>query len=718
MPKIPINQSTLLGVDPPQFNAHTVRSHAGEGLIKLGEGLTSLGGALHKMRLYEEEKANAAITMDVSNSWTRTESDLLNNPETGFNRLKGKHALEPIDGKSPVDAYTDQYRKSGTEEIDKVKDPDLKNKLQLQFENRLVLFHDKLTEAQNKQADWFALEGSGSKLELAVDSMVNNYSHPTEINRGIAEIEEAVRVQAVLLGEPPEWQQQQTRKAVSKGLSSAISSALLDNNPSMAGNILGAYHNQMEPEHLLKARELIKAHENRSIGVQVGQEAIAAFETRINPNSQTKWFNSLMFAESNHRQFGEDGKPLTSPKGAVGIAQIMPEVGPEAAKLAGLKWDENLFRTSAEYNATIGEALFRDRLQTFQGEPLKAIAAYNAGVGGVNAAIKKAERHNADNPGSEKSWVDFVPDETKGHINKVVAHYRAGAGKPDFPSEESVKAKVWSDPRVAADPERGEIAERTALAIRKSREQAIAQNEQKAYEDAFVFVKTGTPVDQLPVGLQQTIGPEKLGKLRTFEQRENKNNVVTNPKQWLEYTTDGLPALAAMSDAEFESTVKKYLSNEDFRNLTMIRAEYQGKIPGKGLDVPAMQELNRILGVEFAALGLGKDKESNKVKGSFSAAVTNAVVQQQKVLERRLIGKELTEFVHGLFVKDAQFKKTFMTFEYGKKESKRLINVTYNDLEDVGGLVSSLKASLRNQGVSEPTEDQVLIEYWNQRLQR
>jgi hypothetical protein len=50
----------------------------------------------------------------------------------------------------------------------------------------------------------------------------------------------------------------------------------------------------------------------------------------------------ILGAESGHRQFDEEGRTLRSPKGAAGIAQVMPGTAPEAAKLAGLPFDEQL----------------------------------------------------------------------------------------------------------------------------------------------------------------------------------------------------------------------------------------------------------------------------------------------------------------------------------------------------------------------------------------
>ena len=118
--------------------------------------------------------------------------------------------------------------------------------------------------------------------------------------------------------------------------------------------------------------------------------------------------------ESGYRQFKPDGTPLTSPKGATGIAQVMPATGPEAARLAGLPWDENKFKTDKDYNAAIGKAYFNKQVTDF-GDPQKALAAYNAGPGAMRAAERKA----AD-AGTPNDWLKFLPEETQKYVPGVM----------------------------------------------------------------------------------------------------------------------------------------------------------------------------------------------------------------------------------------------------------------------------------------------------------
>ena len=125
------------------------------------------------------------------------------------------------------------------------------------------------------------------------------------------------------------------------------------------------------------------------------------------PDKEAAW-GYMINRESGNRQFDENGNPLQSPKGAIGAAQIMPATGPEAAKLAGLEWDEQRFLTDPEYNKALGKAYFDDMYRRF-GTVDKAMAAYNAGPGALSSAIDRATALGG-------SYLDYLPKETQDYV--------------------------------------------------------------------------------------------------------------------------------------------------------------------------------------------------------------------------------------------------------------------------------------------------------------
>ena len=81
---------------------------------------------------------------------------------------------------------------------------------------------------------------------------------------------------------------------------------------------------------------------------------------------------------------GPKGEMRVSSAGAVGPSQLMPATAPEAAKLAGLPWDEKRYRTDPEYNEALGKAYYLSRVAARKGDYNKAALDYHSGMGNVD----------------------------------------------------------------------------------------------------------------------------------------------------------------------------------------------------------------------------------------------------------------------------------------------------------------------------------------------
>jgi hypothetical protein len=115
--------------------------------------------------------------------------------------------------------------------------------------------------------------------------------------------------------------------------------------------------------------------------------------------------------ESRGKQTNPDGTPVTSKKGALGVMQVMPNTAPEAAKLAGVPWDENAYKTDPAYNKLIGAAYLGHMLERYNGSVPHALAAYNAGPGHVDNALEAAKE--------DGDWVAHLPQETQDYVGAL-----------------------------------------------------------------------------------------------------------------------------------------------------------------------------------------------------------------------------------------------------------------------------------------------------------
>lgn len=132
-------------------------------------------------------------------------------------------------------------------------------------------------------------------------------------------------------------------------------------------------------------------------------------------------FEKMLNIESGNKQLDANNNPITSIKGAIGIAQVLPSTAPEAAQMAGLPWDEKKYRTDEQYNKALGKAYY-EHMRSIFNDPLIAAAAYNAGPGAVKKAIEKAEKMGGN-------YLNYLPLETRNYVARLAPSAAASGGR-------------------------------------------------------------------------------------------------------------------------------------------------------------------------------------------------------------------------------------------------------------------------------------------------
>lgn len=168
---------------------------------------------------------------------------------------------------------------------------------------------------------------------------------------------------------------------------------------------------------------------------------------------EAQLFSAMIWHESGGNQFGKDGTPLVSPKGAAGVAQVMESTGPEAARLAGVPWDRDKWLNDPKYNAQIGQAYFSAQMQKYDNNPVLAVAAYNAGPGAVDdwingtnkTGVNKSLLKLGDPRTGQVSNAQFaaaIPfEETRNYVANVTGS--AGAIPGNATMENLIRQPFW-----------------------------------------------------------------------------------------------------------------------------------------------------------------------------------------------------------------------------------------------------------------------------------
>lgn len=359
-------------------------------------------------------------------------------------------------------------------------------------------------------------------------------------------------------------------------------------------------------------------------------------------------WSQIIRQESGGRQFGRDGQPLTSSAGAIGVAQVMPGTAPEAARLAGVPFDEQRYRTDPAYNEKLGRAYFGEMLRQFDGDFLKAVAAYNAGPGngrdgrGVRGAIQRATRD-----GKPDEWVSYLPAETRNYVTTIAGRLGLAGGGRGFvvgdagqPGTERTAAMPVV--KVTAPPDRGpdsfeslpyeqreKLRDMAEGAIRQ-RNTVAAQALEVRLRDSAAMARDGI-VDPKPLRAED-FAPLGAKAPAAFEQYQRDQTMASDVATLNGRTNAELAAVA--SGAARRAVPGEGYAAEDQRD--QIRAQAAAAVLKRREDDPAAYVMSTVPSVQKAAQAAasGDPAATQAAVAESLAAQTRLGVQVPRVLSR------------------------------------------------------------------------------------
>lgn len=184
------------------------------------------------------------------------------------------------------------------------------------------------------------------------------------------------------------------------------------------GNVVGEYESDEERRRRLAAeaaQQPVKqtitynADGTSEVTIKGTPEALSPMNPNMptvsGPVSPDETFRRMQQIESGNRDFDAQGRPITSPAGAMFRNQVMPATA--AAPGYGIR--PAAAQTPEEYNR-VGEEYYQAMLKKFGGNQAAAAAAYNAGPGRVQQNMQA----NAGQLNPQQ-----LPRETQGYLQKL-----------------------------------------------------------------------------------------------------------------------------------------------------------------------------------------------------------------------------------------------------------------------------------------------------------
>jgi len=150
-------------------------------------------------------------------------------------------------------------------------------------------------------------------------------------------------------------------------------------------------------------------------------------------------FARMQQVESGGRDFDAQGRPLTSPKGAMFANQVMPAT----AASPGFGVRPAQAQTPEEYNR-VGQEYYQALLKKYNGDERAAAAAYNAGPGRVDSNM--AANAGQLNPAQ-------LPRETQGYLGKVFNAMIPSAQAGTLPAGQAQRPATITPPAAPVAPE-------------------------------------------------------------------------------------------------------------------------------------------------------------------------------------------------------------------------------------------------------------------------
>lgn len=335
------------------------------------DALTQVGSQALDVFGQAKQRADVAQAQDASLQLSQISSDLLTNPDTGLLNMQGKNAL----GK-------------GQEYVQ-------------QFDSQAQSIAASLPDEQARNA--FLQQAHQQRIQFQTTAVRHEVGQVRQYEAGMQE--GTLRSLA--------------QQAISPGM---FVPALMNARNSIIA--YGKAHGQSDEEiesNFVQWREQAANRASEAWYTPTYQQIMGPegkIEVTDTP-SESQLFSAMIWQESGGNQYGKDGLPLVSPKGAVGVAQVMEDTGPEAARLAGVPWDRDKWLNDTRYNAKLGQAYFGAQMKKYDNNPVLAVAAYNAGPGAVDGWIKQFGDPRTGAVSNEQFAAAIPYDETRNYVAKV-----------------------------------------------------------------------------------------------------------------------------------------------------------------------------------------------------------------------------------------------------------------------------------------------------------
>ncbi|MGU3629835.1 transglycosylase SLT domain-containing protein [Comamonas sp. C24C] len=671
---------------------------------RFGQAVGAAGDAAARIAYQDLEEQNQVIAIGAVNQAKERIFDLTNG-EGGFQTLKGINALQRPDGKDLATEYAGKFDESASQIADSLPNPTAKRMFQQQAANLRTSLYGQAQAHMLQESRTYGISIYDGAIVNGKRDIALNYTDVSAggiVDKAATTIESAVRAKARMLGQSQEFADVLVRKEVSGAHVLAITAALENSNVAFADGYLKKYREQMEPDDILRVQGTVSKEMDYQRATQAVGQAMQEAVGTILPTDMTRLGNLVGLvaqAESGNKDLNADGSVVTSPKGAKGRMQVMDATNKNPGFGVKPAQDDSL-----EERARVGRDLLGALVRHYGSVPV-ALAAYNAGAGNVDKAIKAAEK-----AGNADEFMNYLPkpSETIPYVNGILSKFEAGQGRPRVVSKTEFVAASLQKLGAGASSTASEATRRKAehqyemvTADKKRADDEATANAMRAIEQG------NTTWEKLPVNIRSRVPVEDIPKVIDFGKKVTTGTDKTNDALYLRLTDDSY--LRGLDDNEFFK-LRPELSAADFKHFANHRTQLRNGKAGQGPGELNTDVINETMRERLNALGINPSPKAGSADaarvGAIQRFVRDSIGNAQAQAGKKFDDVQTRRHIDGLFAKNTTFRTTF----FGTPNNVPLLSLKAGDIPS--DIKSRLQADFKANGIN-PNDAQLLGAYWN-----
>jgi len=705
----------LQGLSPRQLMQGEIQGHEQEAA---GQAVQNLATQNMDEQAKENMIANQTRVDAAANELREQQQNLTSDPDNGFLAKKGVAAINPVNGQGLAQQYGQKLSDAASQISSSLSNDAQRQAFARQAAQIQTQFNGQIQSHVLQQKGAYQISVQQGTVDLAKNDAINNWMDPKALSpdggdqsespilNAVQSAQNAVR-NAGLMTDKSASEIAFNQLQVGSGIHRAVIEAALENNNlPYAKQYFDKFNtaNDMTGNDRLAIQKQLGLQGDAQMVTGKVQNVIAQAQQAAQPSDITRMQQITRQSESGNNP-GATGPYIEGQGTAKGVNQVMDATSLNPGY--GVKPAQD---NSPAERARVGNDYLQAMLTRYMSDPAKAWAAYNAGPGTVDQAIKDA--------GPDGDWMAALANhqspanhaQTVAYVNKNMDALKLGGGLPVQPSLEAMRTQLRADPDLNQNPRLMNMAlvemERQNSDMLKDRKSQADNLEQQAQT---YLIQNKWDFNSLPQSLVNDItqyAPAAYPRLQAFAQ-SGANPKQTDNDQLRLSLFNNPQGVAAMSNAEWTSTLQQNFTKATQEKLQSFRQEIQsGNLKGPDtVDYPAF---HTELTSRLKSLGLvdakGVPADADQVAG-LTNAMHDVILDRQKNTGIRMNSDQIAQLL------DNQFAKTSTIQHFWGGTSTQPITKT--SLSDISSTNKELiKAAWKDRGVANPTDAQILQAYY------